>query len=98
MILKLRKLLKQHKTTSLIELSNKLKVSLNKIKNSVRIPERILKKREYSKKCLKGLFETDGHYGLSKKNYVEYIQFCNECTFLKKSVFDALGFLKYSPS
>ncbi len=33
MILKLRKLLKQHKTTSLIELSNKLKVSLNKIKN-----------------------------------------------------------------
>ncbi|MDD3087083.1 MAG: hypothetical protein PHP89_00745 [Candidatus Omnitrophica bacterium] len=69
----------------------------NKINNSVRIPEWILKKREYSKKCLKGLFETDGHYGLSKKNYVEYIQFCNECTSLKKSVFDALGFLKYSP-
>ncbi len=34
---------------------------------------------------------------MSKKNYVEYIQFCNECTSLRKSVFDALVFLKYSP-
>jgi hypothetical protein len=69
----------------------------NKIKNSVKIPEWIIRKREYSKKCLKGLFETDGHYGLSKKNYVEYIQFCNESASLKKSVFDVLSSLKYSP-
>jgi len=69
----------------------------NKIKNSVEIPEWIFKNKEYLKKCLKGLFETDGHYGLNKKSYVEYIQFCNESESLNKSVFRALRNLDYLP-
>jgi len=69
----------------------------NKIKNSVAIPEWIFREKGYLKKCLKGLFETDGHYGLNKKSYVEYIQFCNKCESLNRSVFRALRNLDYSP-
>lgn len=69
----------------------------NKIKNSVEIPEWIFDKKPYLIKCLKGLFETDGHYGLSRKFYVEYMQFCNESGSLRFSVFRALKFLGYSP-
>lgn len=69
----------------------------NKLKNSVKIPEWVFKKKRYLIKCLKGLFETDGHYGLSKKFYVEYIQFCNKSKSLRESVFRALIYLKYLP-
>ncbi len=69
----------------------------NKLKNSVKIPEWIFKKKEYLIKCLKGLFETDGHYALNKKFYVEYIQFCNKSESLKESVIKALKSLGYSP-
>lgn len=69
----------------------------NKINNLVRIPVWILKNKKYLIKCLKGLFETDGHYGLSRKFYVEYIQFCNKSDSLRESVFEALVSLKYSP-
>ena len=69
----------------------------NKIRNSVKIPGWIFKNREHLRRCLKGLFETDGHYGLNKKSYVEYIQFCNESQSLRKSVFKALRNLNYSP-
>lgn len=69
----------------------------NKIVNSVEIPRWIYKKQDYLKRCLKGLFETDGHYGSNKKFYVEYIQFCNKSESLKKSVFVALQSLGYSP-
>lgn len=55
----------------------------NKIKNSVEIPEWIFGRKPYLIKCLKGLFETDGHYGLNRKFYVEYIQFCNKSGSLK---------------
>jgi len=69
----------------------------NKIKNSVTIPKWIFGRRQYLTKCVKGLFETDGHYGSSKKFHVEYIQFCNESESLRKSVFRALESLGYSP-
>ncbi len=69
----------------------------NKIKNAVRIPEWIFKRRSYIERCLKGLFETDGHYGRSREHYVEYIQFCNESKSLRRSVFRALESLGYSP-
>lgn len=69
----------------------------NKLKNSVKIPEWIFNKKPHLIKCLKGLFETDGHYGLSKKFYVEYMQFCNKSETLKLSVFRALKLLGYSP-
>jgi hypothetical protein len=69
----------------------------NKIKNSVEIPEWIFGRKPYLIKCLKGLFETDGHYGLNRKFYVEYIQFCNKSGSLKLSVFRALKSLGYSP-
>lgn len=69
----------------------------NKLKNSVNIPGWIFKKKEYLIKCLKGLFETDGHYALNKKYYVEYIQFCNKSGSLKESVIKALRSLGYSP-
>jgi hypothetical protein len=69
----------------------------NKIKNSVIIPEWILKSKKYLIKCLKGLFETDGHYALNRKFHVEYIQFCNNSKSLRESVSKALIFLGYSP-
>ena len=69
----------------------------NKIKNSVKIPAWIFEKKEYLIKCLKGLFETDGHYALNRKYYVEYIQFCNKSKSLKESAFRALISLGYSP-
>jgi len=69
----------------------------NKINNLVKIPEWIFKNNKYLIKCLKGLFETDGHYGLSRKFYVEYIQFCNRAKSLRESAFRALISLGYSP-
>jgi len=69
----------------------------NKIKNKVAIPAWIFKKKEYLIRCLKGLFETDGHYGLNKKFHVEYMQFCNKSNSLRESVFRALLSLGYSP-
>lgn len=69
----------------------------NKIKNSVKIPAWVFKNKNYLKKCLKGLFETDGHYGISKKFYIEYMQFCNKSSSLRNSVFRALKSLGYSP-
>lgn len=69
----------------------------NKIKNSVKIPRWVFKKKLFLIKCLKGLFETDGHYAINKKYYVEYIQFCNESLTLKGSAFRALKYLGYSP-
>ena len=68
-----------------------------KLKNSAKIPEWIFKKKAYLMKCLKGLFETDGHYGLSRKFYVEYMQFCNKSKSLRESVYKALISLDYSP-
>ena len=62
-----------------------------------RIPSWIFKKKDYLIKCLKGLFETDGNYGCSKKHYVEFIQFCNKSETLKKSAYEALVSLGYSP-
>lgn len=69
----------------------------NKITNSVKIPLWIFKRNEYLRKCLKGLFETDGCYGSNKKYNVEYIEFCNKCASLLQSVFEALTSLGYSP-
>lgn len=69
----------------------------NKLKNSINIPGWIFNKKEYIAHCLKGLFETDGHYGLNRKFYVEYMQFCNESKTLRESVFKALTCLGYSP-
>ena len=69
----------------------------NKLKNSIKIPGWVFKKKKYLTKCLKGLFETDGHYALNKKFYVEYIQFCNKSESLKESVIKALKSLGYSP-
>lgn len=69
----------------------------NKIKNSVKIPEWVFCREKYLIKCLKGLFETDGHYGRNRKFYVEYIQFCNKSKSLKESVFRALISLGYLP-
>lgn len=69
----------------------------NKLKNKIKIPEWLFEKKEYLRRCLKGLFETDGHYGVSKKFYVEYIQLCSESKPLRKSTFRALRELGYSP-
>jgi hypothetical protein len=69
----------------------------NKIQQSVRIPRWVFCKKEYLIKCMKGLFETDGHYGLSRKFNVEYFQFCNKSKSLLKSVFLGLRSLGYTP-
>jgi len=69
----------------------------NKIVNSVKIPSWVFRRKEYLRRCLKGLFETDGCYGSNKKHSVEYIEFCNRCASLLQSVFEALVSLGYSP-
>lgn len=69
----------------------------NKIENNVSIPDWIFRRQKYIKKCIKGLFETDGDYGRNKKFSVEYIEFSNRSESLRKSVVKALTFLGYSP-
>lgn len=45
----------------IVEFFNKMGLKTgNKIKNNISIPEWILKKHEYSRACLRGLFDTDG--------------------------------------
>lgn len=69
----------------------------NKIRNKIKIPEWIFSQKRYMKKCLKGLFETDGSYGFNKRFNVEYMEFCNKSETLKRSVSKALASLGYSP-
>jgi len=69
----------------------------NKIKNKVKIPLWILSRKRYIRRCLRGLFETDGCYGLSKKYHVEYMEFCSRSESLRQSVYKALISLGYSP-
>lgn len=69
----------------------------NKIKNKVIIPAWIFSRKQYLKRCLKGLFETDGCYGFSKKFHIEYMEFCNKSESLRQSAYKALTSLGYSP-
>lgn len=69
----------------------------NKIKNNVRIPKWIYKDKKCLLKCIKGLFETDGDYAFNKKHNVEFIEFSNRSERLRRSAFDALVSLGYSP-
>ncbi len=49
----------------------------NKTKNKVRIPKWIRRNREYSKRCIKGLVDTDGSIYFCKRDKNYYIGFTN---------------------
>lgn len=69
----------------------------NKIKNNVGMPSWILFNESYMVKCLKGLFETDGCFHEDKDNYTRVIEFKNNCTRLRKGVYNSLLRLGFHP-
>jgi len=69
----------------------------NKIKNNVRVPYWIFLNKDYMRKCLKGLFETDGCFHEDIKNYTRCIEFKNNCARLRKDTHNILLKLGFNP-
>lgn len=69
----------------------------DKIKNNVGIPSWIKLERNFTLKCLKGLFETDGCFQEDKANYAQYIEFKNNCIKLREDVYSSLLNLNFNP-
>jgi hypothetical protein len=57
----------------------------------------ILLNKDYTWKCLKGLFETDGCFVEDEGNYTQIIEFKNNCERLKKDVYNILKRLDFNP-
>ena len=69
----------------------------NKIKNNVGVPHWILLNRDYMRRCLKGLFETDGCFHEDIKNYTRCMEFKNNCARLRKDAYNILLKLGFNP-
>ncbi len=69
----------------------------DKIKNNVGIPLWIFSEKNYTIRCLKGLFETDGCFQEDKENYAQYIEFKNNCVKLRENVYNALLKIGFKP-
>ena len=79
-------------------ISKRLKIPCgNKIINNIKIPRWILKTEIFIIKCLKGLFETDGHFQKSKSNYLYVIELKNKCEGILNSTYDALRKMGFHP-
>ena len=69
----------------------------NKIKNNVGVPHWILLNKDYMRRCLKGLFETDGCFHEDIKNYTRCMEFKNNCARLRKDAYNILLKLGFNP-
>lgn len=79
-------------------LSERLEIPTgNKIKNDVKVPKWIKGSKAFTRKCLKGLFETDGSFVIDSKNYTYVIEFKNKCSRLLTDVCDMLNNLGFHP-
>lgn len=68
----------------------------NKIKNNLGIPEWIKANMDYSKKCVKGLIDTDGCIYFSKRDKQIYIKFTNFDLQLLQDFKELTEFLNYN--
>lgn len=69
----------------------------NKIKNKVGAPGWIYSKNIYMVNCLKGLFDTDGHFRKSIDNYLHVIELKNHCKRILDDTYEMLKLLGYNP-
>jgi len=69
----------------------------NRIKNNVGVPYWIFLNKDYMRRCLKGLFETDGCFHEDKDNYTRIIEFKNNCKRLREDVHNSLVRLGFNP-
>ncbi len=69
----------------------------NKIKNNVGIPYWVFSNKDYMRKCLKGLFETDGCFHEDRDNYTRIIEFKNNCARLREDAYNILLKLGFNP-
>lgn len=68
----------------------------NKIKNNIGVPAWIYEKNIYIVNCLKGLFETDGHFRKNPNNYLHVIELKNHCKQILQDAYKMLQLLGYS--
>lgn len=69
----------------------------NKIKNNIGVPEWIYSKNVYMVNCLKGLFDTDGHFRKNLDNYLHVIELKNHCRQILQDTYKMLKLLGYNP-
>ena len=79
-------------------LSKRLGIPLgNKIKNNVKVPAWIKRKKSYIISCLKGLFETDGCFHKDPSNYTHIIELKNLCINIRVDTYSMLKRLSLNP-
>jgi intein/homing endonuclease len=69
----------------------------DKIKNNAGVPRWIYRKNIYMVNCLKGLFDTDGHFRISLDNYLHVIELKNHCQHILQDAYKMLKLLGYNP-
>jgi len=69
----------------------------NKIDNRIKVPNWIYDKNAYMINCLKGLFDTDGHFRKSEENYLHVIELKNHCCEILLDTFNMLKKLGFNP-
>ena len=69
----------------------------DKIENNVGVPGWIYGKNIYMINCLKGLFDTDGHFRKSLDNYLHVIELKNHCKQILQDTYKMLKLLGYNP-
>ena len=69
----------------------------NKIVNNVGVPKWIYRKYIYMIFCLKGIFNTDGHFKKNIDNYLHVIELTNHCKHILNDTFKMLKKLGFNP-
>lgn len=69
----------------------------NKIRNKIGVPGWVYSKNIYMVNCLKGLFDTDGHFRRDLDNYLHVIELKNHCNQILQDAYGMLRSLGYSP-
>lgn len=69
----------------------------NKIRNKIGVPSWVYSKNIYMVNCLKGLFDTDGHFRRDLDNYLHVIELKNHCNQILQNAYGMLRSLGYNP-
>ena len=79
-------------------ISSRLRLpSGDKINNNIGAPRWIFCKNIYMINCLKGLFDTDGHFRKDIDNYLHVIELKNRCKRILENAYRMLKILGYNP-
>ena len=68
-----------------------------KITKPLIIPNWIKRNKEFTRVCLKGMFETDGNFNIDDKYKTCVVSFSNRCMTLLDDLYQVLKKLKYNP-